>query len=97
MDPKTVLGDSDIIVLDSNDLPEGWKERIEENQCPTRHWESLSETMREFEEFQTNATEIIDENIDNIVDDSGEIDENVDKALPKRILIFSSKKLLKLF
>ena len=28
-DPKTVLGDSDIIVLDSNDLSEGWKERIE--------------------------------------------------------------------
>ena len=45
-DPKTVLGDSDIIVLDSNDLPEGWKERIEETQCPTRDWEALSDTMR---------------------------------------------------
>ena len=88
----------DIIVLDSNKLPAGWKTRMEEKVAEneslrSREWGNINETVREYENsmdaFEQAGTENVEE------EDVEE--ENSSASLPKRVLAFTSKKLLTIF
>ena len=71
-DPSLVLGvDDDVIILDSNNLPEGWKEDME-NISEISNLEAENENLEEGDNEDANI-------------------------LPKRVFVFTSPKLLKLF
>ena len=63
--------DDDVIVFDSNNLPEGWKEDME------------------------NISEISNLEAENDILEEGDIEDI--NILPKRVFVFTSPKLLKLF
>ena len=96
-EPKGFFEDgSEVIVLDSNDLPEGWRNdiraKIVENES-SREWGNINDTIREYEktmdQFEESEVDLI----------AGVDDEYIaeGQALPKRVLAFSSKQLLELF
>ena len=84
--------EEDIIVLDSNELGDGWRQEISENYSESEFdWSKITNNLRNIEEeyHQQVDVEISDEPID-------EPTNNItDKDLPKRVLIYTSKKLLK--
>ena len=88
-DPTKIIEDGeDIIVLDSNLLPSGWKDKHEITRDQSRN----NDLVRTFEE-----TWIEDPENENTSDPEEVEKETEGEALPKRILVFTSAKLLKLF
>ena len=93
---ERIYGENNIIVCDSNQLKEDWRERINNpNTNSEYNWSKLTDDMRNIEE------EFNDENVsDNIEINEEVIEEDetfsdiTDKDLPKRVLAFTSKKLL---
>ena len=109
---KRIYGDNHKIeVLDSNKLSDEWQEIIRKNnQNSQYHWDKLTEDMRAHEDPIEEADDVIDDMGEKEdTEDSMTVQENVEvedgpedpppasKNLPKRILAFTSKKLLKLF
>ena len=89
---KDVYGEqNDIVVCDSNDLTENWREEIARTKANSGYdWEKLDENIANIEkEFHSDDTEI--ENPEPIVDENLGVNE---KDLPKRVLAFTSKTLL---
>ena len=88
-------GDTNDVVLDSNDLKDGWRDDIDrENINSEFDWNNLTEdilTMEESESPESNI-EMETEPTEN---NQGIEDELVDRDLPKRVLAFTSHKLLK--
>ena len=89
-DPLKMIDDGeDLIVLDSNNLPEGWQILIEESHFDTSSidWSKNQDAWIEHENDTDEVT--VDE----------EVNENDQEAayLPKRIVAFTSSKPLKLF
>ena len=84
--------DDDIIVLDSNLLEDNWKLEIEnQNDVSRFEWSKMTENLRnieqEFHQEEINSEEQDEENI--------AIDVT-EKDLPKRVLVYTSRKLLKM-
>ena len=80
--------DQDVIILDSNLLSPGWRDRLQKtNPNSSYRWEKLDETMRRFEQYDPESQMACEENYD----------EPTDRDVPKRILAFTTLKLLKLF
>ena len=74
-----VLPDNDdILVLDSNNLPEGWKEKIDE-QSELSFMTGLVEDQEHGDEEESAGN------------DSEVAGDNGERILPKRVLIFTSK------
>ena len=92
-----MFGDTNDVVLDSNDydLKDGWRDDIyRENINSEFDWNNLTEdilTMEESESPESNI-EMETEPTEN---NQGMEDELVDRDLPKRVLAFTSHKLLK--
>ena len=96
---------SDVIVLDSNNLPDGWKTDIEakvsENESArTREWGNTNAKAREYEksmdEFEQSVVGELDELAQ--VEEMDEEEQTEEQGnLPKGVLAFTSKKLLTLF
>jgi hypothetical protein len=81
-DPGMVLADNDdVLVLDSNNLPEGWKEKIDE--------QSELSVMTDLAEDHEHGDE--EESAGN---DSELAGDNGERILPKMVLVFTTKKLL---
>ena len=93
--PTKIIGDSDdIIVLDSNLLPSDWKDKLDNNDGEhIRDWNRNNEVVRTFEETW------VEEPVDVLEsrDEEEPIEETETESLPKRVLVFTSPKLLKLF
>ena len=81
--------ENNVIVCDSNLLEEGWREEIENNNLNSNcDWTKMDDNMRNMDEFHNN---------DDMDDDTGDsVDESdiTEKDLPKRVLAFTSRKLL---
>ena len=110
-------GKSNVEIMDSNKLPDGWQEMINKaNPHSQYNWEKLDDDMRQYEDEEEPiqndenvSGDIVEEDEESFPADTQEdacIDDLVDgpenpppssKSLPKRVLAYSSKKLLKLF
>ena len=81
-----------MIVMDSNELKDGWKEAInKENPNSEYNWEKVTDELLDIEnEFHM-------DNDDGGVeeDDNSNAKDAIDRDLPKRVLAYSSKKLLR--
>ena len=102
---KRVLKSSKMITLDSNNLDENWRSIIDRRNPETQYdWEKLSDEMRSFEDEDETEEDIVGEEPNDSAT-HGESSEGFDddcetesvKDLPKRVLAYSSIKLLKLF
>ena len=99
-DPKHFLrrvfeNDDDIIVLDSNKLDDDWRSKIAQKNAKSRcRWDKLDENMRDYEEI---APEEVINDIDEPIIDESDCPDLSEKDLPKRVLTYSTLKLLKLF
>ena len=83
-----IYKDNDIIILDSNKLDDNWRRLIDKrNNSSEYNWERLNESMTQIERDY----HIVD--IDSSEDVTEEVDIS-DRDLPKRVLAFTSKKLL---
>ena len=106
---KSVFGDHKVEVLDSNKMTEGWQEKINKPNSNSRYnWDRLNDQMREHE-VSDDTDDLNGDLID--VESMGpdEHEESVEstegpekppssnKSLPKRVLAYSSRKLLNLF
>ena len=101
--------DHNIVTMDSNNLKDGWRDRITKQNPNTKYrWENLDGDVRDYEEDDVD----IEENVvleDCPGEEEGHFDEETDKIdapeypnltgrdLPKRVVGFSSVKMLKLF
>ena len=93
----------DFEVMDSNELQEGWREKIRSRNPNTKYrWEMENETLREQESHLHNNIQeeneeanVTDENLNFSSEECPENEPVHDQ--PKRVLAFSSSKLLKLF
>ena len=83
-----IFGDTNDVVLDSNDLSEGWKDDIDRtNRSSEYEWNNLTTEIlnmveTEHEEYNSEAQDI-------------DTEDSVDKDLPKRVVAFTSPTLLK--
>ena len=89
-EPSLVLGDNDdIIVLDSNNLPDGWKESIEQQSELSVITPSVGDDAHGGDDANGGDDAQAEEDEDH--------PEDTERVLPKRVIIFTSPKLLKLF
>ena len=86
---ERIYGENNIIVCDSNQLKEDWRKR-KNNPNSEYNWSKLTDEMRNIDE------EFHDENVSDDIEMNEEVIEEdiTDKNLPKRVLAFTSKKLL---
>ena len=107
---RRVFGkDHNIVTMDSNNLKDGWRDRITKQNPNTKYrWENLDGDVRDYEEDDVDIEEnVVLEHCP--VEEEGHFDEETDKIdapeypnltgrdLPKRVVGFSSVKMLKLF
>ena len=88
-----IYGEKDnVVVMDSNDMPEGWKDKIEKvNPNSEYAWDRVSAELRDIEnEYHIDDDDDEEEEVVNTQET-----ENVETDLPKRVLAFSSQKLLR--
>ena len=90
--------DNDIIILDSDQLQEGWREEIRiSNRASKYKWENFTTNLRMYEDCEddeqllTNDSAIAVETETLISNDEGNITQ---KDIPKRLFIFTTEKLL---
>ena len=87
----------DAIVLDSENLPENWESLLEpKDQETSYHWDKMNDAMMELDD----SDEYVDEIHDKWPDDTHEANANIEDqntAKPKRVLIYTSESLLKVF
>ena len=85
--------DDEIVVLDSNLLEENWKQDLEKQNNESRfEWSRIDDLRNIEEEYHQEETPEESEYIDGDI-----IAQDVtEKNLPKRVLVYTSKKLLKL-
>ena len=98
-----------VVVMDSNQLKDGWREDISQKNPESRFdWEKNLDSFREHDgEMEVNVDEEIPDLTDQV--EEGHFDEEsdemdmpnypdvTDKDLPKRVIAYSSERLLKLF
>ena len=78
----------DVVVLDSNSMSDGWREALTENNPDSEfEWEKVTSEIIAINEEMNND--------DDIDDSSDNVEEEPMKDLPKRVLVFTSLKLLK--
>ena len=95
------------MTIDSNKLEPGWRNKIaKKNPNSKYNWSKLVDELRDHEETENDEEVTIEDCLD---EEQGHFDEETErldepeypdiseKDLPKRVLGFSSKKLLKLF
>ena len=107
---RRVFGkEHNIVTMDSNKFETGWKARLSKKNPKTKYrWENLAREMREYEDVGPDDEESV--TIEDCPDEEeGHFDEDMEKVdqpeytntegknLPKRVLGFSSVKILKLF
>ena len=98
---KRIFGDTNDVVCDSNNLEDGWRKEINKANIGSDYdWSKLNEEMLNMEELHTVEEEVLetDEEIESsqALDNDIELDNLSDKDLPKRVLAFTSVKLLQL-
>ena len=100
-----------VVVLDSNKLSPNWEDQINRNNKQSKYvWDKLSDEMRahEGEPVEVEETDVDDVYEEPILDDNGpdhdgpeddgpECPPEASRNLPKRVLAYTSTKLLKLF
>ena len=100
---KILAINDEIEVMDSDNLQPGWENMIDNNNVDSQYrWENDNALLREHEShlhtenYDSNCTESTSENTDEIQSytNSESVRENMK---PKRVLAYSSPKLLKLF
>ena len=84
---------NDIVVCDSNNLDENWRELIEKNKPNTGYnWERMDETILNIEkEFHSEDPEPNSDDLESVLGESAGVNDN---DLPKRVLAFTTKNLL---
>ena len=72
--------------MDSNNLDSNWRDMIAScNSNSSFQWDNLEQARRHDDDFDEDS-----------VESDGENDENLDSCLPKRVLAYSSTRLIKL-
>ena len=99
--------DHNIVTIDSNKLEPGWRNKIaKKNPNSKYNWSKLGDDLRDHEETENGEEVTIEDCVDEEEEHFDEETEMLDepeytdtsaKDLPKRVLGFTSKKLLKLF
>ena len=85
---ENLFGDDDeMMIMDSNNLDSNWREMISScNSNSSFQWNNLEQARRHYDDdFDEDSVESDDEN-----------DENLESSLPKRVLAYSSTRLIKL-
>ena len=92
---QNIYGDKeDLIVLDSNELDENWRSEINlTNENSEFEWSKVTDRLTDIEETY-HQENVIGEPVHDIAEHESEIFE---KDLPKRVLVYTSKKLLQRF
>ena len=94
---KNVLKKSTMITIDSNNLDENWRSAIEKTNVNTSYnWDKFTDRMRAYEEEDDDEDQETGDSPEEQNDDEGDLDPKAGD-LPKRVVCYTSLKLLKLF
>jgi hypothetical protein len=91
-----IYGDkSNVIVCDSNKLDDKWRDAIDKHNTNADYdWSKLTEGMLNIEQEHHTDEEVIQED-EEVDEGTSEVEDISEKDLPKRVLAFTTKKLLK--